>query len=105
MLSVTHFRSEQPDFLQRAQRALTVLAARPGYRAGSIGRSTDADSDWVIVTEWADVGSYRRALGAYDVKMHAAPLLGEALDHPSSFEQLVHVDAEGSVSTHASDRA
>jgi len=104
MISVTHFRASDADFAGRAQQALTVLSARPGFVRGTLGRSTDDDSDWVLVTEWRNVGSYRRALGNYDVKVHAAPLLGEALDLPSSFEALAEVSSGGELSVQTSDR-
>jgi hypothetical protein len=105
MISVTHFRTDGAGFSARAQAALTALAARPGFVRGSLGRSTDDESEWVLVTEWLNVGSYRRALGDYDVKLHATPLLGQALDLPSSFESLVDLGGDGDATVHASDRA
>lgn len=104
MISVTHFRSDDASFAQRAQDALTALAARPGFVRGSLGRSTDDPAAWVLTSEWENVGSYRRALGNYEVKLRATPLLAEAIDLDSSFEPLVEIDA-GGVTTHASDRA
>jgi hypothetical protein len=38
--------------------------------------------------QWVDVGAYRRALGAYDVKVVTTPLLSRALDEPSAYEIL-----------------
>jgi hypothetical protein len=104
MIAVAHFTSSADDFAGRGQDALTVLAARAGYLRGSLGRSTDDPRCWVLVTEWADVGSYRRALGAFDVKLRAAPLLGEAADLPSAFEELVQVAAGGAARVSSSDR-
>lgn len=105
MISVTHYRSDDAGFEQRALDALAALAARPGYVRGRVGRSTDEVSDWVLVTEWRDVGSYRRALGAYDVRIRANGLLGEAIELPSSFESLAEVGADGNVTRHGSDRS
>jgi hypothetical protein len=105
MLSVTHFRSDNPSFARRAQDALAVLATRPGYVRGNLARSTDDDSAWLLVSEWENVGSYRRALGNYEVKLRATPLLGEALDLPSAFESLADFAAGGAATLHASDRA
>lgn len=105
MISVTHFVSDDADFADRARAALDALAVRPGYLGGSVGRSTDDPSAWLLVTEWRNVGSYRRALGSYDVKLCATPLLGQAVDQPSSFEQLLQIGADGSVVTHHSDLA
>ena len=107
MISVTHFEVDPSDgaFADRAQAALAALAARPGYLDGHIGRSTDDDRCWVMVTRWADVGSYRRALGGYEVKITATPLLAQARDLPSSFEALVHIAEDGAVTARPSDRA
>ncbi len=69
-----------------------------------MGRSTDDDSAWLLLTEWENVGSYRRALGNYDVKLRATPLLGDALDLPSSFESLAELSAGGDLVVHPSDR-
>ena len=41
---------------------------------------------WVLVTRWESVGAYRRALSAYDVKLHAWTTLGRALDEPGAYE-------------------
>jgi len=104
MISVTHFRSADATFVQRARAALDVLSRRPGFVDGTLGRSTDDDDAWVLVTEWANVGSYRRALGNYDVKLRATPLLGEALDLPSGFESLLRMAPGGAETVAVSDR-
>lgn len=105
MISVAHFDATDPSFGRRAQDALAALAARPGFVRGNLARSTDDEARWVLVTEWHNVGSYRRALGNYDVKLRATPLLGEAVDLPSSFETLVEVDSDGTATEYPSDRA
>lgn len=104
MIALTHFRDAAPDFAERARAALAALAARPGYVRGSLGRSTDDADAWVLLTEWENVGSYRRALGNYEVKLHATPLLASALDVPGGFETLLDVAPGGAVVAHASDR-
>lgn len=105
MVSVTHFHSADASFVERAKDALAALAARPGYLRGTLARSTDDTGDWVLVTEWENVGSYRRALGNYEVKLRATPLLGEAVDLPSAFEALLDVAADGDRTVRESDRA
>ena len=80
------------EFGERARAALGALAARPGWVRGRVGRSTDDPTRWVLVGEWVDVGAYRRALSAYEVKLHAAPLLGLAIDEVTGFEVLVRSD-------------
>ena len=81
----------QDSFTERAHAALAALAERPGY--------------WTLVTEWESVGAYRRALGGFDVKVHATPLLSESLDEPSAFETLAGAEPGGAVVVVASDRA
>lgn len=90
MLVVNRFRVSEgdEDFRAELEAALGVLARCPGHVDGSAGRNVDDPSLWVMVTRWADVGSYRRALSSYDVKVGAVPLLSRALDEPSAFEDL-----------------
>jgi hypothetical protein len=93
------------DFADRAADALAALAARPGYVRGEVGRAFDDAAHWSIVTEWESVGAYRRALGAFDVKVQATPLLAQSIDEPSAYEVLVHAGADGTLTTSRSDRA
>lgn len=90
MLVVNRFRVSEGDeaFRRELEAALAVLARCPGHLDGRLGRNVDDPSLWVMVTRWADVGSYRRALSSYDVKVGAVPLLSRALDEPSAFEDL-----------------
>lgn len=97
MLVVTRFDAVGPDFLDQAQAALDAFAARPGFVRGRVGRAADDPSVWVLTTEWDGVGSYRRSLGGYDVKVRAAPLLAQGRDEPSAFEVLRSVDGDGVV--------
>lgn len=102
MIAVTHFASQAPDFAARADALLRVLAARPGYRHGTLGRSTDDAQEWVLVTEWDDIGSYRRSFSA-QVRMLAIPLMADALDLPSAFEPLLVIGADGHEAERPSD--
>jgi hypothetical protein len=106
VLVVTRFEVAEPEaFVVRAHAALETLAARPGYVAGRLARALDDPRYWSLVTEWASVGAYRRALSAYEVKLSATPLLAEALDEPSAYEVLASAGAGGQVAVVASDRA
>jgi heme oxygenase (mycobilin-producing) len=104
VLVVSRFPSvDSPSFLTEAQRALEVLAERPGFRSGRLARAADDPRAWVLVTEWEHIGAWRRALSAYEVKLESTPLLAQAADEPSAYEVLVAVDAGGTVVT-GSDR-
>ena len=88
MLVVSRFRVPAGDgvaFRADAHLAHGTLASRPGYVSGSLGRNLDDPELWVLVTHWESVGAYRRALSAYDVKLHAVPLLSRAIDEPSAY--------------------
>ncbi|HEV7658128.1 MAG TPA: antibiotic biosynthesis monooxygenase [Mycobacteriales bacterium] len=92
-------------FAELAHDALAALAARPGFRRGHAGRSVDDPAEWVLVSEWDGVGAYRRALGTYEVKLAATPLLAQARDEAGAFEELITADGAGVSATALSDRA
>jgi hypothetical protein len=79
---------DAPVFAEALAAAHAVLAGRPGYVDGAVGRNVDDPSLWVLQTRWTNVGSYRRALSAYDVKVGVVPLLSRAIDEPSAYEVL-----------------
>ena len=76
---------EAEAFREQAERAQAVLAARPGYLDGQLGRNADDPTLWVLMTRWEHVGAYRRALSSYDVKVGAVPLLSRAVNEPSAY--------------------
>ena len=92
MLVVTRLRTPSPDAVAEGElrtgllHALGILAAKPGYVGGEVGRNVDDPTLWVLTTRWENVGSYRRALGSYEGKMHIQPLMVHALDEPSAYE-------------------
>jgi len=96
VLVVTRLRVQAPDpadadaageELRRGLlQALGILADKPGYVGGEVGRNVDDPALWVLTTRWENVGSYRRALGSYEGKMHIQPLMVHALDEPSAYE-------------------
>lgn len=93
------------EFTEQARQALAVLAQRPGYRGGDLARSLDDPSHWCLVTRWDSVGAYRRALGHFDVRVTAVPLLAAALNEPSAYEVLVGAEAGEEPTIRHSDRA
>ena len=89
MLVVSRFRvplEEGETFRAALAEAHAVLAERPGYVDGRVGRNVDDPELWLLSTRWEHVGAYRRALSSYDVKLRAVPLLSRALDEPSAYE-------------------
>ena len=87
VMVITRFRVADPvGFADRVDAALAVLRARTGFLTADLERSLDEPDLWVLVTRWQDVGSSRRALQGYESKVVVVPLLSEALDEPSAYE-------------------
>ena len=108
MLVVSRFlvqASEGEALLADARAALAAFAARPGFRSGRLGRATDDPQAWVLVTEWDGIGAYRRSLSAYDVRVHAAPLLARAEPEAGAYEVLLSTDEAGPPAVLRSGRA
>ncbi len=93
------------DFVSRAQAALKALSEADGYLRGELTRALDDPTHWCLLTEWKNVGSYRRALGRFDVKVTATPLLAESLMEPSAYETLAAVAPGGPLETFPGDLA
>lgn len=88
MFAVTRLRvtAEQAEALGEAVTGLlAALGARPGFRGGELGRSTDDPTLWALVTRWDGVGAYRRGLSAAEVKIAGAPVWVHALDEPGAY--------------------
>ncbi len=89
LVVVNRFRVDEAEvesFRGDVHAALAALAERPGYVDGRVGCNVDEPELWLLTTTWANVGSYRRALSAFEVKMTAVPLLSRAVDEPSAYE-------------------
>jgi hypothetical protein len=69
-----------------------TLSGAAGFRTADLARNLDEPTLWTITTRWENVGSYRRALGSYDAKMTAVPLLSLAIDEPSAYEELANLE-------------
>lgn len=87
MLVITRFRVvDEVGFRARVEAAVGLLREREGFGSADLERNLDEPDLWVLVTRWRNVGSYRRALQGYESKMVVVPLLSEALDEPSAYE-------------------
>lgn len=85
---------EVDGFVSQLRPALSAIAARPGYVRGYVGQAVDQPGLITLVLEFVDIGSYRRAISATDVKYAAHPLLYRALDEPNAYEVL-HINEDG----------
>jgi heme-degrading monooxygenase HmoA len=89
VLAITRYCIAAQDadgFAAAADAALAVLAQRPGFVDGFLGRNLDDPLLWTLTTRWRDTGSYRRALSSFEVKAVAVPLLSRAIDEPTAYE-------------------
>ena len=107
LLVINRFRvttEQSASFADDARLALAALAESAGFIDGAIAQATDETNLRLITTRWKDVGSYRRALSRFEVKISAVPLLSGAIDESSAFEA-VHVVSGGVTTSAASGRA
>jgi quinol monooxygenase YgiN len=89
MLAISRFSvlpATATTFLAQARRAHEVLAQCAGYEGGEVGQNVDDPNLWVLMTRWKNIGSYRRALSAMNVKMEVVPLLAQAIDEPGAYD-------------------
>lgn len=95
MLAVTRCSVPAADttlFEAAAREVVAALATQPGFRRGRLGRAVDDPDQWVLASEWDGVGSYRRGLSAYDVKLALAPLMPFVVNEPSAYEVVLGQD-------------
>jgi quinol monooxygenase YgiN len=83
--------TDEQSFRAEIRAAIEALATRPGHIASRLARALDDPSMWVLVSEWENVGSYRRALSSYDVKMASAVLMGAVVNEPTAYEAVEEV--------------
>ncbi len=89
---ITRYRIATQDadsFAAAADTALALLAQRPGFVDGIVGRNVDDPLLWTLSTRWRDTGSYRRALSSFEIRAVAVPLLSCAIDEPTAYEVAV----------------
>ena len=82
-------------FRVEAWEVARLLAGLEGCRGVDVTRASDDRTLWAMVARWDSVGSYRKALSSYDVKLKAVPFLSRAIDEPTAHEVLFGVDAAG----------
>jgi hypothetical protein len=80
--------AEQAEFAVRLRAAVDVLGKQKGFVAAQVGRNVDDPELLALNLEFLNIGSYRRALSPYEVKLTAVPLLSQAIDEPTAYEDL-----------------
>lgn len=93
----------------RAEEALALLQARPGFLRGWLGRSPDQPGEYLLAAEFESAGSLRRALSAADVRPVLWPLLADAADDAqaaaTTYEVLARAAVGGALERLVSDLA
>jgi hypothetical protein len=108
MITVARFQVPEEAagaFADEAGDVLRLLGKQPGFVRGRLARSLDEPGLWALVTEWDSVGSYRRGIGAYDVKLAATPLMALSIPEAGAFEVVVTADEAQAPATGPAARA
>jgi heme-degrading monooxygenase HmoA len=108
VISVSRFEVPEAQldaFDADARAALEALSEQAGFVRGRLGRSVDEPALWALVTEWDSVGSYRRGLSAYPVKLATAPLMALSVPEPGAYDVLASADEPRAPATAPSSRA
>jgi quinol monooxygenase YgiN len=90
MLAIARFSvplGSAAHFQTQLSSALESFSQCKGFIDGEYGQNLDDLTLWSLVTQWENVGSYRRALGTNDVKMNVIPTLAQAIDEPGAYEK------------------
>lgn len=87
MIAISRFRVLDDDegFRRLAEQAATFFRSRAGCERAVVVQNLDEPTLWALVSDWADVGSYRRGFSGHDAKMILTPILSLALDEPGAF--------------------
>lgn len=79
------------EWFREVEQVLDLFSAKPGFQSAKVGLALDDDSTGLLILKFDSVGSYRRALSAYDIKVAATSFLSAARDESSAFEILIDV--------------
>jgi quinol monooxygenase YgiN len=76
---------DEATFRAEVRAVIAAFGARPGHVSTRLAQALDDPTMWVLVSEWVNVGSYRRALSSYDVRMAGGVLMGSVLPEPTAY--------------------
>lgn len=83
MLAISRFEADH-SFEDEGRRVVEFWRGKQGCVFVRLVRNLDEPGLWAIVSEWDNVGAYRRAFQGYDAKM-LTPILSRAIDEPSAY--------------------
>lgn len=85
MQAVIRFQNSNPEFGNQLADLAELMLQQAGCQEAEVLRNIDDNQLWILRLLWQDVGSYRRALSSYQVKLLGVPTLLLALDEPSAY--------------------
>ncbi len=95
-VALLRFRSHDvPALIAQLRAAIALLSTKVGFINAHLARAIDDPELIILQLGWDTVGSYRRALSSYDVKVEVVPVMSQAIDEPTAFEVLHFRDASG----------
>ncbi len=78
--------AQRAEFEHQMAAAMAVLSSKPGLGSIELVLNLDDPTLFALVSTWDRVGSYRRALSAYESKLTVVPLLSLAIDEASAYD-------------------
>ena len=95
-VALLRFRSyDVPALVAQLRSCVALLSTKAGFINAHLARAIDDPELIILQLGWDTVGSYRRALSSYDVKVEVVPVMSQAIDEPTAFEVLHFRDASG----------
>lgn len=85
VLVVNRLRSDE-DLTGPLEEIRGLLATADGCLDVDLGRNVDEPELWVLAGRWRNIGSWRRALSSYDVKLAWQPLMRWVIDEAGTYE-------------------
>ncbi|MFZ0531199.1 MAG: antibiotic biosynthesis monooxygenase [Propionicimonas sp.] len=91
-MAISRFEVDDPSAFRPAAEAVVAhFSGSSGCLDARLLQNLDEPRLWAIVTDWVDVGSYRRSFNGTGAKLLLVPLLSQAIDEPSAYAPSVTV--------------
>lgn len=91
------------ELVDLAATAIEAFVASDGCQGARFLQCLDEPDRHLLITTWAGVGDYRRAMSSPQVKLAAYPLLLRCLDEPSAFAEVLQAQPGGPVERRRTD--
>lgn len=85
MFALSRFADADDQLLTDLEAVAEFWRSKPGNVAVHVLRNVDESGLLALVSQWEDIGSYRRAFNGYDAKMLLTPVMLRAIDEPSAY--------------------